>query len=149
MRAPVLPIFLLAALFAAPPVIAAVAVNSCEPVSLTPDQRIQKSDIVFEGKVIKAVCQCLPLGSGDNSFGAKAECTDTLEVMKRIKGITGPQFVFKNIAMIDEDPKANMSEWTCNRKIDDRNSKLVGRTGTYFLKQHGYYFSSVPATECK
>jgi len=142
-------LILLSCMLAASHANAAVAIDSCEQRTLTPDERAEKSDIVFEGKVANATCECMPLASGEDSFGANAECTDIIEVVQSIKGEIGTQFILKNIVMINADPNVNMSRSTCQSKVDDRNSALIGKSATYFLKQDGDYFATVPPTECR
>ena len=131
------------------PTQASVFYETCAPQELTPDQRINEADLVFEGKVTSAKFECHALANGTNSYGPQAACTDTIQVVRLLKGSTGPEFVQKNLVWLDPDPKAVLSHGECKDRAEDRSDSLVGKSSIYYIKQDANRLETLPQAVCE
>jgi len=128
-------LFFLFGFFAVPKIFADVApVNRCPKPDLTEQQRFERSEYVFVGKVINSICASIRFPKTIDDFEPYAQCVDTLAVLKPIKGQLSKEFKFKHLVMVNP-MLVGEKEDECRKMIADRNNKINGKVKTYYLRK--------------
>ena len=101
----------------------------CNRPNISNEERIERSDIIFEGSVIDTSCDCHPvLGKILPSF----DCMDVIRVNNVVKGPAETQFTHQDIGSTSLPQEKKLQ---CAAIVDDYKHKHAGKTRTYYLEK--------------